>query len=220
MERIWLLVTLGCSVLGVGLSPDDRRPAPKPALHERLPAISPQSIVAVIIPEQEAQDKVIRQIMQRFSVRHTALPERERIALAHTIVREAKVQNLDPELVMAVIEVESAGYHRAESHVGALGLMQLLPSTGKELAGKMGIPWKGDDTLFDPTINVQLGTAYLRELADRYDGNVSTALAAYNWGPGRIDRRIRSGASVPSKYIEQVMSAVVRYAAMEAPTQS
>jgi soluble lytic murein transglycosylase-like protein len=220
MERIGLLVMLGCSVLGVGLSPEGRRPAPKTALHERLPAISPRSIVAVISPEQEAQDEVIRQIMQRFSVRHTALPERERIALAHTIVREAKVQNLDPRLVMAVIEVESAGDHRAESHVGALGLMQLLPSTGKELAGKMGIPCKGDDTLFDPTINIQLGTAYLRELKDRYDGNVSTALAAYNWGPGRIDRRIRRGAIIPSKYIEQVMSAVVRYAAMETPIQS
>ena len=92
--------------------------------------------------------------------------------------------------------------------------MQLLPSTGRELAEKMDIPWKGPDTLFDPVINVRLGTAYLRELSDRYDGNVDIALAAYNWGPGRIDRRLRRGARVPKLYIEQVRRAVDRYAAI------
>jgi soluble lytic murein transglycosylase len=92
-----------------------------------------------------------------------------------------------------------------------MGLMQLLPATGEELAHRMGIDWKGPDTLFDPTVNVKLGTAYLRELADRY-GSVHTALAAYNWGPGRIDRRLRRGARVPSRYIEQVMRAVDRNA--------
>jgi soluble lytic murein transglycosylase len=85
-----------------------------------------------------------------------------------------------------------------------MGLMQILPSTGEEFAGKLGIEWMGKDTLFDPTINVKLGTAYLRELANRY-GDVSVALAAYNWGPGRIDRRLRRGAKVPSIYIKQVM---------------
>jgi hypothetical protein len=150
-----------------------------------------------------------RDILQRLSIRHTGLPKRERIALAQTIIREARRQNLDPDLVMAVIEVESAGYHLAVSRVGAMGLMQLLPSTGKELAGKLDIEWMGEDTLFDPAINVKLGTAYLRELADRYD-SVDVALAAYNWGPGRIDRRLRRGSAVPSKYIEQVMRAYGR----------
>jgi len=107
--------------------------------------------------------------------------------------------------------VESAGYHLAVSEVGAMGLMQILPATGKELADRMNIEWRGPDTLFDPVINVKLGTAYLRQLADRY-GNVHTALAAYNWGPGRIDRRLRRGATVPSRYIEQVMRVVDRNA--------
>jgi soluble lytic murein transglycosylase len=121
------------------------------------------------------------------------------------------VQKLDPRLVIAVIEVESAGYPLAVSHVGAMGLMQLLPSTAEEVAQKLEIEWMGDDTLFDPVVNVKLGTAYLRELADRYD-DVNLALAAYNWGPGRIDRRIRRGAAIPSKYIEQVMNAYKRQA--------
>ena len=154
-------------------------------------------------------DPIVSRIFARLSARHTALPPRERMSLARTIVREARAHDFEPDLVLAVIEVESAGYHLAVSHVGAMGLMQLLPSTAEELAGKLGLDWHGNDTLFDPTVNIKLGTAYLRELADRY-GNVTIALAAYNWGPGRIDRRLRRGATVPSRYIEQVMRAYDR----------
>jgi len=174
------------------------------------------SSTAENIPESIGVDtdtdkEIIDQILSRFAMRHTALSERERVALVQTIVREARAQDLEPSLVVAVIEVESAGYHLAVSHVGAMGLMQLLPSTGKELAAQMNIEWKGPDTLFDPLINVRLGTAYLRQLADQF-GSVHTALAAYNWGPGRIHRRLRRGATVPSGYIEQVMRAVDRSA--------
>jgi soluble lytic murein transglycosylase len=92
-----------------------------------------------------------------------------------------------------------------------MGLMQLLPATGKELAMKLGIEWHGDETLFDPIINVRLGTAYLSQLRKRY-GSVHTALAAYNWGPGRIDRRLRRGANVPTGYPTKVMRAFDRNA--------
>jgi soluble lytic murein transglycosylase-like protein len=174
-------------------------------------------------PEAEAsevrEETAVDLVLDRLAMRHTALSARERLALAETIVREARLHDLDPDLVMGVIEVESAGYPLAVSHVGAMGLMQLLPSTGEELAGKLGIEWMGPDTLFDPQVNVRLGTAYLRQLSDKYDGNVNIALAAYNWGPGRIDRRLRRGASVPSRYIEQVRSAVDRYASI-VPTRS
>ena len=168
----------------------------------------PESTAQAILDDDPDQI-LIGQILDRLAMRHTALPERERLALVHTILREARRHDLDPVLVVAVIEVESAGYHLAVSTVGAMGLMQLLPSTGKELAERMDIEWKGDDTLFDPIINVQLGTAYLSRLAKRY-GSVDVALAAYNWGPGRIDRRLRRGANVPSRYVEQVRQAFHR----------
>jgi len=87
--------------------------------------------------------------------------------------------------------------------------MQILPATGQELAQKHGVPWSGPSTLFDPAINVKLGAAYLRELTNRY-GDVSIALAAYNWGPGVIDRRLREGTTLPSEYIDSVMRAFVR----------
>lgn len=228
MDRIWLVLLTACALIGGALPNSDGTgrlaPAQMDALSENeLPAVSSAGPPAArSTPEIESasdDDEAVEQIFDRFAVRHTALPERERRILAQTIVREARAHGLEPDLVMAVIEVESAGYHLAQSHVGALGLMQLLPATGKELAGKLGIEWMGADTLFDPLINVRLGTAYLRELADRYDGDVQIALAAYNWGPGRIDRRLRRGAALPSGYIQQVMRVVDRYADTN-PTRS
>ena len=153
--------------------------------------------------------ELVGQIALRLASRRTALSNHERFALAETIVREARSQGLDPLLVAAVIEVESAGRSQAVSHVGALGLMQILPATGQELAQKHGVPWSGPNTLFDPAINVKLGAAYLRELTNRY-GDVSIALAAYNWGPGVIDQRLREGTMLPSEYIDSVMRAFVR----------
>jgi soluble lytic murein transglycosylase-like protein len=158
-------------------------------------------------PAHDAE--LVDRIAARLASRRTSLSARDRIALAETIVREARAQGLEPHLLAAVIEVESAGHVQAVSHVGALGLMQILPETGRELAQKHGVPWSGPSTLFDPAINVKLGAAYLRELTNRY-GDVSIALAAYNWGPGVIDRRLREGTTLPSEYIDSVMRAFVR----------
>jgi hypothetical protein len=145
-------------------------------------------------------------ILAELRSRHTALADHELVVLARTIIAEAERHDLDPTLVMAVIHVESRGYHLAVSQVGARGLMQLMPGTGEELARKLDLPWRGPNSLFDPVLNVKLGTAYLRQLTDRYE-SVPTALAAYNWGPGRIDRRIRTGDEMPTIYTRKVMEA-------------
>jgi soluble lytic murein transglycosylase-like protein len=136
--------------------------------------------------------------------RHTGLSAREEWFVAETIVAEADRQDLDPRLVLAVVQVESGGYNFAVSSVGALGLMQLMPATGRDLARSEGLAWHGEETLFDPAVNIRLGTAYLRQLSDRY-GSWQAALAAYNWGPGRIDRRLRRGARLPRIYAQQVL---------------
>ena len=64
--------------------------------------------------------------------------------------------------------------------------------------------YQGPTTLFDPIVNVRLGVAYLRQLSDRY-GRIQVALAAYNWGPGRIDRRMRRGTALPVGYANKVL---------------
>ena len=89
------------------------------------------------------------------------------------------------DLVRVVIQVESAFNPRALSNKGAMGLMQLMPATARQF---------GVRNAFDPAENVRGGVAYLRQLLDRYDGDERLALAAYNAGPGAVDKH---GQTVP-----------------------
>ncbi len=140
----------------------------------------------------------------------TGLTDAEVAQLAETVVVEARRYHFDPALVLAVIHVESRFDTYAVSPKDALGLMQLLPSTGEALAPIVGVEWHGPQTLFDPVANVRLGVAYLRQLTDRYNGSVRTALVAYNWGPGRIDQFMRAGDPLPREYSTLVLAAYDR----------
>jgi soluble lytic murein transglycosylase len=146
-------------------------------------------------------DRAIRYLKERRS----GLSETEIAQVAATIVREAKIHGIDPNLVLAVIHIESRGNAFALSPVGAMGMMQIMPPTGEELAEQLDIPWRGSQTLFDPRSNIRMGVAYLEQLESRY-GSMTTALAAYNWGPGRIDSRLRHGAALPVVYSGSVLA--------------
>ena len=146
-------------------------------------------------------DRAIRYLKGRRS----GLSEAEIAQVATAIVREARIHEIDPNLVMAVIHIESRGNAFALSPVGAMGLMQIMPPTGEELAEQLDIPWRGPQTLFDPLLNIRMGVAYLEQLENRYE-NMTTALAAYNWGPGRIDSRLRHGIALPVVYSGSVLA--------------
>lgn len=99
--------------------------------------------------------------------------------------------------LMAIARRESAFYPQAQSPVGARGLMQLMPATGQQVASALGQPG-GSAELFEVDHNVLLGSAYYRQLLDRFGGNRVFALTAYNAGPHRVDRwRHKRGEGVP-----------------------
>jgi soluble lytic murein transglycosylase len=83
---------------------------------------------------------------------------------------------------------ESDWNPRAFSRVGARGLMQLMPDTGRRLAGSLGVTVTSDDQLFDPTLNLRLGVAYLGELRRRFEGRLTLVLASYNAGEDEVSK--------------------------------
>ncbi len=91
-------------------------------------------------------------------------------------------------LVLAVIEAESGGNPRAVSRSGAVGLMQLMPSTARFVAERKGWPVPEERDLFQPECNIRIGVAYLGMLLRRYRGDKVLALAAYHAGPTQVDR--------------------------------
>ncbi|HEV7427264.1 MAG TPA: lytic transglycosylase domain-containing protein [Thermoanaerobaculia bacterium] len=95
------------------------------------------------------------------------------------IYNEAKKNDLPPELVAAVVHTESKFVPTARSNRGAVGLMQLVPKTGR---------WLGANNLSDPVQNIQAGAKYLRYLTDRFSGDQQKAIAAYNAGEGNVRR--------------------------------
>jgi soluble lytic murein transglycosylase-like protein len=113
-------------------------------------------------------------------VRSTRSVSRISAAFYDPLIREhATAHGVRPDLVRAVIQTESAFDPYARSVKGALGLMQLMPATAEEL---------GVNNPFDPEQNIRGGVRYLRSLLDRYANNETLALAAYNAGPGAVDR--------------------------------
>jgi len=133
----------------------------------------------------------------------------------HIVVGHAEQYGLEPQLVAAVIYQESKFDADAESASGAVGLMQLLPSTGQGIADRTGgNAWTPAD-LHNPELNVRYGSWYLRHLLDKY-GSEELALAAYNAGQTNVDRWREAGEGIQfaetRHYVQRVQELKQTYA--------
>jgi len=130
------------------------------------------------------------------------------------IRQQAADKGLDPALIAGVIYAESK-FTDATSHAGAKGLMQITPATAEEIARLSGATAFELDDLSDPDINIRYGAFYLRHLMDRYEDNLVLTLAAYNGGPGNVDRWLAEGRtrvrdipfSETREYVKRVIDA-------------
>ena len=132
------------------------------------------------------------------SIRSTRPAETSKSAMYDDLIREhARLNGVRTDLVRAVVQVESGFNPLARSPKGAMGLMQLMPQTMKDF---------GVRDAFNPMENIRGGVAYLKQLLDRYSNNEVLALAAYNAGPGAVDKH---GQTVPpyketQDYVEKI----------------
>ena len=149
-------------------------------------------------PAPEAASSVRSYAVPRSAVRATRFVSSDRTGAYDDLIEEHAQRNrVRPDLVRAVVQVESAFNPYARSPKGALGLMQLMPAT---------IHRFGVSNPFNPNDNVRAGVAYLRQLLDRYQNNEELALAAYNAGPESVDKH---GQAVPPyaetrNYVKQI----------------
>ncbi len=136
-----------------------------------------------------------------------------------TLRRYSEENGLDPYLVASLIRQESEFNPGAISRANAYGLMQLLPRTGRDEARKEGLHHFSTDSLLDPTMNIELGTHYFRQMIDHFGGQTEYALAAYNAGADRVEDWRASGnfrdveefvESIPFTETREYVQAIVR----------
>jgi len=202
LARARLLTDLGLEDLAeteMGLVQDTAQPRAQRAL---------EALILARKGERRKSILVIRDAFPALGTPHQAhLPEEARrlyypLEYQDTIRSWATRNGLPTNLVFGIVRQESAFDPQAQSWAGARGLMQLMPSTARELAGRYGLSYS-HDKLSDPEFNIQLGTTYFSHVLGMFDGNQELALAGYNGGPYRMKRLWKEwGSSDIDRFLE------------------
>ncbi|MEI7993995.1 MAG: transglycosylase SLT domain-containing protein [Methylococcaceae bacterium] len=146
------------------------------------------------------------------------------VSYFNQVQNNAYLQGLDPAIIFGLIRQESMLDQNARSAVGALGLMQIMPETGRQIAQNLNEPWKAESSLFNPDVNIKYGSFYYKQLLNRFDGHFALATAAYNAGPNRVIKWLPNHRSLPGdvwietipyketrKYVTSVFSYAIIY---------
>jgi soluble lytic murein transglycosylase len=170
------------------------------------------SVIAEQAEQIEMQSERIAYLEDRLRILEAVedlqsrLTPSEEAQLASHVYELSETHDIPPLLLLAIINVESSFGTHAISHMGARGLMQVKPSTGRWIVSQTGADWPGDDRLFDPGFNLWLGTEYLAHLIDKF-GSVEKAIVAYNWGETAVRQKMDAGQKLPSTYLRRVEKA-------------
>ncbi len=147
-------------------------------------------------PETSGRQQTIREIAAVLENQGTDLGHVPPLILAEVIYDEAIRYNHDPKFILALIGIESSFKNSTVSPRGAKGLMQMMPFVAEAMAQKLDIEWRGDQTLFNPLINIRLGIYYLKMLMDDFQ-DLGLALTAYCYGPTYIKSFLTKGENIP-----------------------
>jgi soluble lytic murein transglycosylase-like protein len=155
------------------------------------------------IPGLDQKEQTIREILEVLEKQPTGLADVTKEELAEVIYEEAIRYNHDPKFILALIAIESSFQNWSVSEQGAKGLMQIMPYVAESLAQELGIEWSGDRTLFNPYLNIRIGSYYLFQLIKEFD-DLRLALAAYNYGPTYIKGLKERNKKIPTHYFYRI----------------
>ena len=155
------------------------------------------------IPGLNQREETIREILEVLEKQSTGLANVTKEELAEVIYEEAIRYNHDPKFILALITIESSFQNWSVSEQGAKGLMQIMPYVAESLAQELGIEWGGDRTLFNPYLNIRIGSYYLFQLIKEFN-DPRLALAAYNYGPTYIKGLKERNEKIPTHYFYRI----------------
>lgn len=169
----------------------------------------------LLVPEQYAlvlsirADQDLRPLILQLVTRYLPLNQRAyAFEVARAVINEANHHHMDPMFLLAVITHESKFNIKARGGHGEIGLMQILPRTGKWLAAQAGLNENVD--LEDPSVNIRIGATYLASLRKSFHGRKTRYLAAYNMGSANV-RRLLASETEPTTYSSKVMTIYERF---------
>jgi soluble lytic murein transglycosylase-like protein len=202
----WACAAAKCGFVGVLLLP--------PLLIAKYPSTVPTKTETLLTETQAVERKRPEDLTTIYTIvkaNRPGISDKEAWKVSTAILDECAKRNLDPMLVLAVIKIESNFRNRVESPMGARGIMQIMPETGKFLSQELlrvdGFGYGSfiADHLYDPIVNIKLGVYYLDGLKRQFR-NLQLALLAYNLGPGEIQNRLDNNLYVSDAYAASVLN--------------
>jgi soluble lytic murein transglycosylase-like protein len=187
-------------LINAGVNPEQAQPQPQPTEADQARAAgtaastdTEDQLAAKIAEEHHgtAEASSIQTAMDRYNINEE---------LARDIYMIAQEEGIDPKVAYGLVKTESSFRNTARSHVGALGLTQVMPRTARWL-----MPGTTTSDLHDQKTNLRLGFRYLNQMIDKYKGDVRLALLAYNRGPGTVDKILKRGGDPNNGYADKVL---------------